>query len=157
MCDSLRFLWGAPRAPQPQRQKAEGAISTEAAALSRPFGGVEQLPPGLIPYKRDEAEGIRGEYREDGAGAASSTAQAASRWNLAATEGPGGSGTTDSRRRFNSDLGLERRKQAAKARKKHKRAAARMASEDWYCRGPLWELNVNSSDVHIAEAATSRA
>ena len=30
---------------------------------------------------------------------------------------------------FNSDLGLERRKQAAKARKKHKRAAARMASE----------------------------
>ena len=83
---------------QRQKRKAEGARSTEAAALNRPFGGVEQLPPGPIPYKRDEAEGIRGEYREDGDGAASSTAQAVSRWNLAATEGPGGSGTTGNRR-----------------------------------------------------------
>ena len=81
------------------------------------------------PTEINKAEGMRAEYREDGDGAASSTAQAASRRYLAATEGPGGSGTAGSRRRFNSDLGLERRKQAAKARKKHKRAAARMASE----------------------------
>ena len=83
---------------QRQKRKAEGARSTEAAALNRPFGGVEQLPPGPIPYTRDEAEGIRGKYREDGDGAASTSAQAVSRWNLAATEGPGGSGATGSRR-----------------------------------------------------------
>ena len=46
-----------------------------------------------------------------------------------ARRGAGGLGTAGSQRRFNSDLGLERRKQEAKARKKLKRAAARMASE----------------------------
>jgi len=49
------------------------------------------------PTERSQAEWMQGEYREDGDGAASSKAQAASRWNTAATEGPGGLGTEGSR------------------------------------------------------------
>ena len=47
--------------------------------------------------ERNKAGGVRAEYREDGDGAASSIAQAASRWSVAAIKGPGGSGSAGSR------------------------------------------------------------
>ena len=50
------------------------------------------------PTERSKAEGMRADYREDGDGAASSTAQAASREYLAAAAGPGSSGITGNRR-----------------------------------------------------------
>ena len=49
------------------------------------------------PTERNKAGGVRAEYREDGDGAASSIAQAASRWSVAAIKGPGGSGSAGSR------------------------------------------------------------
>ena len=49
------------------------------------------------------------------------------------------------RQRLKPGLGLERRKHAAKARKKHKLAAKIMASGTWFCGGPLGKLNVDSS------------
>ena len=52
---------------------------------------------GCRPTVCSKAEGTRAEYREDGDGAAASMAQAVSRGNIAAIEGPGGSGTAGSR------------------------------------------------------------